>query len=118
MVKVDKNMKLETTNNRNTGESQTTAKTLRTVCTDCYQKVSAQIATARETIFAESKQALAAPERLLRLALNEAEALAWETRYPQLVFPMLATEKVQAVAAWSANQKAVRRSSPIFSLTE
>jgi hypothetical protein len=31
---------------------------------------------------------------------------------------MLATEKVQAVATWSANQKAVRRSSPVFTLTE
>lgn len=119
MVKVDKNMKLETTNNRNAGESKSvTGTTLRKACTACYQNVSAQIAAARETIFTESKQALEAPERLLRLALNEAEALAWETTYPQLVFPTLATEKVQAVVAWSANQKAVRRSSPIFSLTE
>ena len=119
MVKDGKNMKLETKNNRNVSESQSaTATTLRKACVACYQNVSAQIAATRETIFAESKQALGAPERLLRLALNEAEALAWETTYPQLVFPTLATEKVQAVAAWSANQKAVRRSSPVFTLTE
>jgi hypothetical protein len=40
------------------------------------------------------------PERLLRVALNEAEALAWETEYPQLVFPTLAEEKIEAMSAW------------------
>jgi hypothetical protein len=56
---------------------------------------------------------LGAPERLLRLALNEAEAAAWETMYPHLVFPALASEKAQAVAAWNAHQQSVWRSSPI-----
>ena len=37
--------------------------------------------------------------QLLRLALNEAEALAWQTDYPHLLFPALALEKVQAAAA-------------------
>ena len=40
------------------------------------------------------------PERLFRVALNEAEALAWETEYPQLVFPSLAEEKIEAISAW------------------
>ena len=82
------------------------------------QKVRGQIAAARESILAESRQGFEAPERLLRLALNEAEALAWQTTYPQLIFPTLATEKVQALAAWSATQKQVRQGSPTFSLTE
>jgi len=33
-------------------------------------------------------------------ALNEAEAAAWQTMFPHLVFPALATEKVQAAIAW------------------
>jgi hypothetical protein len=40
------------------------------------------------------------PERLFRVALNEAEALAWETEYPQLVFPTLAEEKIEAISSW------------------
>jgi hypothetical protein len=88
--------------------------TLRNTCAACYQKALAQITAAKAVILAESKQMLAVPERLLRLALNEAEALAWQTTYPHLVFPMLATEKAQAVAAWNSTQQAVRRSSPVL----
>jgi hypothetical protein len=40
------------------------------------------------------------PKRLFQVALNEAEALAWETEYPQLVFPTLAEEKIAAISSW------------------
>jgi hypothetical protein len=40
------------------------------------------------------------PQRLYQVALNEAEALAWETEYPQLVFPTLAEEKIAAISSW------------------
>lgn len=108
-------MKLTTTNTRNESETKTSAgATLRSTCAACYQKVLAQISAAREAIFAESRQTLAAHDRLVRLALNEAEALAWQTTYPHLVFPTLAQEKIQTLAAWNINQQSVRRSSPIF----
>ena len=83
-------------------------------CAASCLKILARIARTREAIFAEASRALGAPERLLRLALIEAEAAAWQTQYPHLVFPELATEKVQAVAAWNARQRAVRRTSPVF----
>jgi hypothetical protein len=47
--------------------------------------------------------------RLLRLALNEAEALAWQTAHPHLFFPALAAEKAQATVAWHERQRALRR---------
>jgi len=47
--------------------------------------------------------------QLVHLALNEAEALAWQTAYPHLLFPALAMEKVQAVAAWQTRQQSVQR---------
>ncbi|MBI3875728.1 MAG: hypothetical protein HY300_07160 [Verrucomicrobia bacterium] len=47
--------------------------------------------------------------QLVKLALNEAEALAWQTPYPHLVFPALAHEKVSAVAAWHKRQAALQR---------
>jgi hypothetical protein len=40
------------------------------------------------------------PELLVQLALNEAESLAWETEYPQLVFPALAEEKIATLSDW------------------
>ena len=45
--------------------------------------------------------------RLLHLALNEAEALAWQTDFPYLVFPLLAAEKAQATLAWHKRQSAM-----------
>jgi hypothetical protein len=45
---------------------------------------------------------------LVKLALNEAEALAWQTAYPHLVFPALAREKVCALAFWHRRQAALR----------
>jgi hypothetical protein len=47
-------------------------------------------------------------QRLIRLAINEAEALASQTGVPELVLPMLAEEKVQALERWAARQKSVR----------
>jgi hypothetical protein len=47
--------------------------------------------------------------RMVELALNEAEALAHDTGFPLLVFPALAREKVEAVAAWNRRQRMVRR---------
>lgn len=85
-------------------------------CVGSCQRILAQINTEREVILAESYEAFKAQERLLRLALNEAEAVAWQTRYPQLIFPTLAREKVQAVFAWETRQGAVRRASPVFAL--
>ena len=91
---------------------------LRKACGSCCRKIRAQIAGAKEAIFAEYSRVFSAPERLVRLALNEAEAAAWQTKYPHLVFPALATEKVQAVADWNARQQSVRQSSPVVVLAE
>ena len=62
--------------------------------------VLAQIKNAKEAILAEARNTLEAPEQLLRLAVSEAEALALQTRYPQLVFADLAMENIQRAAAW------------------
>ena len=52
--------------------------------------------------------------RLLQLALNEAEAIAWQTGFPELVFPTLAVEKAQKVATWYERQEAMRRSAAVL----
>jgi hypothetical protein len=105
-------MKLTTTNQKEL-KTQTGTQECNGYAASC-QKVLAQITATKEAILADAKQALAGPERLLRLALNEAEALAWQTTYPHLVFPVLAVEKIQRTAAWNATQQTVRRASPVF----
>jgi len=62
------------------------------------EKLIVGIEQAKRDLATEHKFEL--PERLFRVALNEAEALAWETEYPQLVFPALAEEKIEAISAW------------------
>lgn len=83
--------------------------TAATICIERCQKLAAQIKAVRDGFRNELRQTLAVPERIFRLALNEAEALAWETGYPHLLFPALATEKLQAATAWSARQELLRQ---------
>lgn len=108
-------MKLTTSNtaDENNANTQTGSAARNNYAASC-QKVIAQINAAREAILAESRALLDVPERLLRLAVTEAEAVAWQTTYPHLVFPVLATEKVQAITHWDATQRNVRRGSPVF----
>ena len=78
-------------------------------CLNGCKRILAQIRNAREAILAEARETIKAQEQMLRLAINEAEALAWQTLYPQLVFPALAMEKVRGVAAWNNHQRTVSR---------
>src|SRR5690349_7492878 len=98
-------MKLNSTNET---RNRTTGTTLKQACLGACGKIAAQVSRAKAAIFAESRQLLGAPERMLKLALNEAEAVAWRTEYPHLLFPELALEKVQAVAAWNHRQASIR----------
>ena len=56
--------------------------------------------------------------RVFQLALNEAEAIAWQTGFARLIFPQLAVEKIQAVAGWHARQESIRQGEPILSFAE
>lgn len=84
----------------------------RNACLASCQKILAQIKDTKAAIFAESRDTLEVKEQVLRLALNEAEALAWRTVYPHLLFPALATEKIQTLANWNLHQRAVQRTDP------
>jgi hypothetical protein len=83
-------------------------------CVATCRNALAKIKELKETIVAEFREQFGAPEPLLRLALNEAEALAWETEYPQLLFPVLAMEKAQSVARWQVRQRVVRSGPTAF----
>ena len=77
-------------------------------CVGSCRKVIAQIQKTKAAIVNEFREAFGASEQMLHLAVNEAEALAWQTEYPYLVFPALAMEKAQAVATWQARQRSIQ----------
>ena len=89
-------------------QSVTAGKGFTAICLASCRKLISQIQDTKEAILAEFSGRLEDHEHLLHLALNEAESLAWESGFPQLVFPTLATEKAQAVAAWHTRQRSVR----------
>ena len=76
-------------------------------CVASCRKLLTQIDKTKNAIFAEFREAVQTHEHLLHLALNEAEALAWQTEYPHLVFPALATEKAHALASWHERQRGI-----------
>jgi hypothetical protein len=71
------------------------------------RKLLEAIEQAKKTIVSEFHATKESHQKLFKQALNEAEALAWQTEYPHLLFPWLAMEKVQAVAHWQSRQQAV-----------
>ncbi len=89
--------------------NQTNKNPFTAFCANYCRKLLSEIQQAKQDLVAQFRKAFAGQEQLLRLTLNEAEALAFLTEYPHLVFPMLAMEKVQGVANWSRHQKEIGR---------
>jgi hypothetical protein len=83
-------------------------------CVQSCKKLLAEIEQAKRRIFSEFRPTRESHENLFKQAVNEAEALAWQTPYPHLFFSSLAVEKVQAVAAWQTRQQSLRQRHSIF----
>lgn len=77
-------------------------------CADSCQELLTRIQSAKNEVLVEFRPAIAPHDRMLQLALNEAEGLARETGFPLLVFPSLAREKAENVTAWKARQQRMR----------
>jgi hypothetical protein len=101
----------------NQGTKQNLIETAADTCIAACHKFAAQIEWANGKLLAELQGTLDVPEKLFRLALGEAEALAWQTGYPHLLFPTLAAEKVQAVAEWNARQQIIRQKESAHALS-
>jgi len=95
-------------------ENLTAEPTVANRCLQSCKKLLAGIRQTRNRIINEFHETYEAHEQLVQLALNEAEAVARQTAYPQLFFPALAVEKVQAVAVWQARQRLLRRNHSVF----
>lgn len=68
-----------------------------------------RLAHVRNTLLEQCVAAGLLSRQLAELALREAEALAFQTNIPLLVFPVLAAEKVRAVRRWQRRQDFLRR---------
>src|SRR5437660_832047 len=99
-----------------TNKAHSEQQSLVNICRASCRKLLTQIQRTKDILLAEFQQAFGVPEHLLHLALNEAEGLAWETEYPHLVFPTLAMEKAQGVAAWHRRQRAMARTNSVATL--
>jgi hypothetical protein len=100
---------MQTMNTTNTNKNLNAEQTLANLCLQSCKKLLGEIEGAKEKIAAEFREIVESNQKSFQLALNEAEALAWQTDYPQLVFPDLAMEKIQAVAAWQTRRQSVQQ---------
>jgi len=82
------------------------------------REMSVQLAQIKSGLIREFGVAIGGHSQLLRSALNEAEAIAWQTPYPHLLFPVLALEKASEVNRWAARQRRVQNASREISLAE
>ena len=98
---------MKTNNKRN---NVVATKTLKGTCATAHQGVTEQIDAVKREVFTEYQSALGANDQLLRLALIEADALARQTEYPHLLFPVLAAEKARNAARWQFHQQFLLRS--------
>lgn len=91
-----------------------TEQTIANLCAQSYKKLLAGIEQAKDKIASEFQDTLELHGQLFQLAMNEAEALARQTDYPHPLFPSLAMEKIQTVAAWQTRQQSLRQRYSVF----
>ncbi|HEY3761870.1 MAG TPA: hypothetical protein VGN23_08995 [Verrucomicrobiae bacterium] len=85
-------------------------------CLEECGKFIAQLERVKKNIIAEFRDEFESEQLLLAGTIREAEELAWQTDYPQLVFPTLALEKVQNVAGWNARQQGIHRDTGVYAM--
>jgi hypothetical protein len=101
-------------NTTNTNKKLATEQTITDRCVQSCKKLFSEIERAKNKIADEFREIVESNQKSFQLALTEAEALAWQTDYPQLFFPTLAMEKVQAVATRRTRQQALRQLHSVF----
>jgi hypothetical protein len=96
-------------NTDDTNKTLSTESTIADRCAQSFMKLLAGIEQTKGRIATEFREIVESNQKSFQLAMNEAEALAWQTDYPQLFFPTLAMEKVQAVATRRTRQQFVQQ---------
>jgi hypothetical protein len=100
--------------NENTKNESSSNQNFAAACFGACEKIAHQLSQAKASLVAEFKDALKNREELLRNAIVEADALAWQTDYPHLLFPSLANEKLQTALGWQLRQQSLLRLQPAY----
>lgn len=95
------------TNIDGTESNQPTTRLIASACLERCRKILAQIQNFKQSILADFRPGVGSDGHILQLAVNEAEAIARQTPYPHLFFPVLALEKAESVRNWHARQQNV-----------
>ena len=90
------------------------AKAATAACLKSCRTLLRQLQAIKDSVLREFDSPARDQARMLRFALNEAEALAWQTPYPQLLFPVLAYEKAESARQWAERQSRVRSATMAF----
>jgi|ERR1700722_16435198 hypothetical protein len=96
-------------NTTNKNKKNNTEPSIANRCVQSCKQLLAGIEQAKNKIVAEFRDIVELNQKSFDLALNEAEALAWQTDYPQLFFPSLALEKIQTVAARQTRRQILQK---------
>jgi hypothetical protein len=100
--------------NTTNGNKNNAEQTIANRCLQSCKVLLTEIEQAKNMIVNDLHETLDSHGNIFRLALNEAEALAWQTDYPHLFYPTLAMERVQAVVAWRGRQQSLHRQNSVF----
>ena len=101
-------------NTTRNNESVNAEQTIAGRCVQSCKKLLAGIEQTKNKIANEFQETLDSHTQIFQLALKEAEALAFQTDYPHLLFPSLAVEKIQAASAWQTRQQGLRLRRAVF----
>ncbi|HWV98822.1 MAG TPA: hypothetical protein VNZ64_03925 [Candidatus Acidoferrum sp.] len=98
----------------NAQRRESRAKTVTAACVKACRSLLHQLQSVKEAVMREFESPKREQGQMLQSALNEAEALAWQTPYPHLLFPVLAREKAESARQWAERQRDVRKATLAF----
>ncbi len=93
---------------------QSKAKAAAAACLKSCRSMLLRLQGIKDSVLREFESPRKEQEQMVRFALNEAEALAWQTPYPYLLFPVLAREKAESARQWVERQRRVRDATMAF----
>ena len=107
---------MKTTMNTNAVYNNESRSGLVAVCLKSCRKMLEGINRTRVALVEEAGATSSELKNAMESALNEAEALAFQTPFPHLFFPTLAEEKVASARQWAGRQERIRRDTQRFLL--
>jgi hypothetical protein len=102
---------MKTTNEANGREIRAKGAGTMAKCADACIAVARKLKQLEEQFIAKlsAEAQNEVPQQVVEQVMNEAGALAWNTRFPLLFLPDLAEEKIASARQWAARQQDILR---------